>query len=280
MMKKRRLLVFSVLFLFSVFSIFSTFFVVHTYEKSESTQTIITESKQHLLDNVVAKQRNNRVNLLDSGSGISASENSRPPKDFIDVSSHNGYLSVEAYETMKNYGITGVVVKLTEGDSYRNPLAPEQVANAIQAGLKVSVYHYAWFNYAEDTEKEAYYLLAYLKELNLPYSTVVVNDSENPQMNLARVTENAQVFSQAIQAAGFSQVVHYSNLSWFTNGTLDLDVLGKENCWVAQWPQNPSENELLHTEKAAWQWASDLYFPEFTEKQFDINTDYLGIFTK
>ena len=176
-MKKRRLLVFSVLFVFSVFSIFSTFFVVHTYEKSESTQTIITESKQHLLDNVVAKQRNNRVNLLDSGSGISASENSRPPKDFIDVSSHNGYLSVEAYETMKNYGITGVVVKLTEGDSYRNPLAPEQVANAIQAGLKVSVYHYAWFNYAEDTEKEAHYLLAYLKELNLPYSTVVVNDS-------------------------------------------------------------------------------------------------------
>ncbi len=64
MMKKRRLLVFSVLFLFSVFS---TFFVVHTYEKSESTQTIIIESKQHLLDNVVAKQRNNRVNLLDSG---------------------------------------------------------------------------------------------------------------------------------------------------------------------------------------------------------------------
>lgn len=144
----------------------------------------------------------------------------------------------------------------------------------------MSVYHYAWFNYAEDTEKEAHYLLAYLKELNLPYSTVVVNDSENPQMNLARATENAQVFSQAIQAAGFSQVVHYSNLSWFTNGTLDLDVLGKENCWVAQWPQNPSENELLHTEKAAWQWASDLYFPEFTEKQFDINADYLGIFTK
>lgn len=98
----------------------------------------------------------------------------------------------------------------------------------------MSIYHYAWFNHAEDTKKEAHYLLAYLKELNLPYSTGVVNDSENLQMNLARATENARVFSHLIQAAGFSKVVHYSYLLWFTNGTLYWGVLGKENCWIAQ----------------------------------------------
>lgn len=86
---------------FLVFFLFSVFLVVHTYEKLESTQTMITESKQHLLGNVVEKEHNNQINLLDSASGISASENSRPPKDFIDVSSHNGHLSLEAYETMK-----------------------------------------------------------------------------------------------------------------------------------------------------------------------------------
>ncbi len=38
-----------------------------------------------------------------------------PPRvDFIDISSHNGEISVEQFQKMKNTGIKGVVVKLTE----------------------------------------------------------------------------------------------------------------------------------------------------------------------
>ncbi|MHC0371091.1 GH25 family lysozyme [Enterococcus faecalis] len=45
-----------------------------------------------------------------------------PPRvDFIDISSHNGEISVEQFQKMKNMGIKGVVVKLTEGTTYKNP---------------------------------------------------------------------------------------------------------------------------------------------------------------
>lgn len=54
-----------------------------------------------------------------------------PPRvDFINISSHNGEISVEQFQKMKNMGIKGVVVKLTEGTTYKNPLAPSQITNA------------------------------------------------------------------------------------------------------------------------------------------------------
>lgn len=69
-----------------------------------------------------------------------------PPRvDFIDISSHNGEISVEQFQKMKNMGVKGVVVKLTERTTYKNPLAPSQITNAKKAGLTVSTYHFSWF---------------------------------------------------------------------------------------------------------------------------------------
>ncbi|WP_438846011.1 GH25 family lysozyme [Enterococcus sp. AZ084] len=238
----------------------------------------ITEKNQHVLGSSSQFSESFTRSLTDD-SGISAAEPGRPAKDFIDISSNNGKISSEEFQTMKNYGIKGVVIKLTEGDSYKNPLAPEQIASAVAAGLKVSVYHYAWFNEEADTKGEAQFLLDYMKELNLPSSTVVVNDSENPKMNVDKVTDNALVFQKAIQQGGYQNVVHYSSASWFTENKLDMTRLGKENCWVAQWPYDPSDKNPLHTDTAAWQWASDLYFPEFPSRHFDVSSDYLKKFT-
>ncbi|MGX7274413.1 GH25 family lysozyme [Enterococcus haemoperoxidus] len=40
-------------------------------------------------------------------------------------------------------GIKGVVVKLTEGTTYKKTLAPSQVNIAKKAGLTVSTYHFS-----------------------------------------------------------------------------------------------------------------------------------------
>lgn len=58
-----------------------------------------------------------------------------PRTDFIDVSSHQGNISVAEYNNLKKYGVSGVVVKLTESTSYRNPYAKNQIDNAKAAGL-------------------------------------------------------------------------------------------------------------------------------------------------
>ena len=55
---------------------------------------------------------------------------------FIDISSHNGVISVSEFLSLKSQGITGVVVKLTEGTSYTNPYASSQISNAQAAGFE------------------------------------------------------------------------------------------------------------------------------------------------
>ncbi|WP_429976056.1 hypothetical protein [Enterococcus sp. DIV0086] len=60
---------------------------------------------------------------------------------------------------------------------------------------------------------------------------------------------------------------------------MKYDVLGEENSWVAEWTANPSANNLLLTDTAAWQWSSQGSFDFITESNFDFNVDYLGRFT-
>ena len=45
------------------------------------------------------------------------------PKSFVDVSSHNGDISIGDYRTLANKGVGGVVVKLTEDTWYKNQCA-------------------------------------------------------------------------------------------------------------------------------------------------------------
>ncbi|MBJ7652469.1 hypothetical protein HAU08_00695 [Weissella confusa] len=68
---------------------------------------------------------------------ISAGDSSRPRMDVVDISSHQGNVTVGMFNTMKKYGVKMIIVKLSEGNYYRNPYAAEQIANARAAGLRV-----------------------------------------------------------------------------------------------------------------------------------------------
>ncbi|WP_274598433.1 GH25 family lysozyme [Weissella confusa] len=57
--------------------------------------------------------------------------------DVVDISSHQGNVTVGMFNTMKKYGVKMIIVKLSEGNYYRNPYAAEQIANARAAGLRV-----------------------------------------------------------------------------------------------------------------------------------------------
>ncbi|MBC2826283.1 GH25 family lysozyme [Enterococcus faecalis] len=202
-----------------------------------------------------------------------------PRVDFIDISSHNGEISVEQFQKMKNMGIKGVVVKLTEGTTYKNPLAPSQINNAKKAGLTVSTYHFSWFENQQEAIDQANYYADYAEELGLSQNSVMVNDAETAPMINADATKVSVFFRDQLVKRGFKNVVHYSSASWFNNNWMEYDVLGKENSWVAEWPANPSANNLLHTDTAAWQWSSKGSFDFVPGINFDYNVDYLGRFT-
>lgn len=208
---------------------------------------------------------------------VQATNNNTPTKSFIDVSSHNGTISVEAYQSMKKYGVTGVVVKLTQGTWYTNEFAASQINNARAAGLKVSAYHYSEFITDAQAIAEASFFATTANALGLGKGTVMVNDIEEPKIaGKGDHTANSRAFAARLNQLGFGNVRHYVGLNWITSGRINAGALGNKNIWVAAYPYNLSQNNL-YTQYGAWQWNSRLRFPNINVN-FDISADYTGAF--
>ncbi|NQG96932.1 hypothetical protein HO675_02285 [Streptococcus suis] len=214
----------------------------------------------------------------------------QPSRIFIDVSSHNNYLSVEDYQKLSASGVAGVVVKLTEGTSYKNPFAQSQVSNALAAGLKVSVYHYSHFTSASDARAEATYFVEEARRLGLPNTTLMVNDIEEYKTR-ANINSNMKEWEKRMRELGFTNTIHYTGASWLDKnslgivGPIDTSLFGAENFWVAQYPYiNGMSPETaiqmsLHSQTAAWQFTSKAKLLP-THSNFDLNLDYSGRFTR
>ncbi|HEM4128637.1 TPA: GBS Bsp-like repeat-containing protein [Streptococcus suis] len=208
---------------------------------------------------------------------------------FIDVSSHNGTLSVADYKNLATNGISGVVVKLSEAVSYLNPYAEGQVKNALAAGLKVSVYHYSHFTSKEEAKAEAQYFVAAAKKLGLPTSTLMVNDIEE-QATRKNINENMKAWEEEMRRLGYSNLIHYTGASWLDDnslgvvGPIQTSQFGMSNFWVAQYPYStmtPAQamSMSLHARTAAWQYTSKAELLP-GRSFFDVNLDYTNRFTK
>ena len=135
------------------------------------------------------------------------------PKTFVDVSSHNGSISVNDYHTLANKGVGGVVVKLTEGTTYRNPYAEEQARNAQLAGLQVSAYAFSHYTNEEEARAEARYFASRAKSLNLSKNTVMVNDMEDPKMK-DNINPNTYAWADEMRKNGYTNLMYYTSASW------------------------------------------------------------------
>ena len=236
-------------------------------------EPIVDPNANHELGNTV----NTMLKSRSKADIITEDQKGRPKWDFIDVASYQSDLSVKDYEYMKKHGVTGVVVKLTEGTSYKNPYAQTQIENAKKAGLKVSTYHYSHFLTKEGAEAEAAYYAAEAKRLNLPSNTIMVNDIEE-NFN-AFSTQNSIFFANKLKDLGYPTTMHYSYASAFERGLLASEMLGAKNLWIAQYPYQPSDKNILHTAHSAWQWSSSMKFTEIKNKTFDVNMDHTGMFS-
>ncbi|CYV40285.1 autolysin AtlA [Streptococcus suis] len=226
-------------------------------------------------------------NVAQANTSISYTKTEIPR--FIDVSSHNGTLSVADYKTLAANGISGVVVKLSEAVSYLNPYAEGQVKNALAAGLKVSVYHYSHFTSKEEAKAEAQYFVAAAKKLGLPTSTLMVNDIEE-QATRKNINENMKAWEEEMRRLGYSNLIHYTGASWLDDnslgvvGPIQTNQFGMTNFWVAQYPYStmtPAQamSMSLHARTAAWQYTSKATLLP-GRSFFDVNLDYTNRFTK
>ena len=210
------------------------------------------------------------------------------PKTFIDVSSHNGDISVDDYRALARQGVGGVVVKLTEDTWYNNPKAPSQVRNAQIAGLQVSTYHFSRYTTEEEARAEARFYIQAAQKLNLPKSTVMVNDFEDSKM-LPNINRNTQAWVNEMRKHGYNNLMFYTSASWLDEnnigyrGPVSTSQFGIENFWVAQYPSTTltatsAKNMRYNAKTGAWQFSATANLLP-SKHVFDHSVDYTGRFT-
>ncbi|WP_455467575.1 GBS Bsp-like repeat-containing protein [Streptococcus salivarius] len=210
------------------------------------------------------------------------------PKTFIDVSSHNGDISVDDYRALARQGVGGVVVKLTEDTWYNNPKAPSQVRNAQIAGLQVSTYHFSRYTTEEEARAEARFYIQAAQKLNLPKSAVMVNDFEDSKM-LPNINRNTQAWVNEMRKHGYNNLMFYTSASWLDEnnlgyrGPVSTSQFGIENFWVAQYPSSTltatsAKNMRYNAKTGAWQFSATANLLP-GKHVFDHSVDYTGRFT-
>ena len=210
------------------------------------------------------------------------------PKSFVDVSSHNGDISIGDYRTLANKGVGGVVVKLTEDTWYKNPNAENQIRNAQAAGLQVSTYHFSRYTSEEAARAEARFYIAEAQRLNLPKNTLMVNDFEDAKMQ-PNINRNTQAWVDEMRKNGYTNLMFYTSASWLDEnnlrkkGPVNTAQFGLQNFWVAQYPSpklsvNDAKSLRYNGKAGAWQFTSQAELLP-GKHLFDHSVDYTGRFT-
>jgi GH25 family lysozyme M1 (1,4-beta-N-acetylmuramidase) len=212
-----------------------------------------------------------------------------PDIDFIDVSHHNSAsgLPLSFYQTIKKSGVKGVVVKVSEGSYYVDPSASVNIANARQAGLIVSAYHFARFKSDSEAKNEANWFDKKLKLVgfNKDKDGYVVVDVEDPSLSKdpSKLTQYVNTFIQQMNKLGYKRIDVYSGSSYY-NTKLQPKNLIVDKPWLAAYPANPIKNQptaKFTNGKGAWQWSQSYRFVGMSGYgYFDVNEDYAGKYTQ
>lgn len=203
---------------------------------------------------------------------------------FIDISSHNGNVSVADFEALKAQHITGVSIKLTEGTTYINPYAQSQITNAWAAGMKISAYHYSHYTNATEAAEEAAFFASVARDLGLSTDTLMVSDIEEEAM-IPNINNNMMAWTATLNDLGYHNTIYYTGARWldFRNGPIEVARFGAHNFWLAHYPlgytymtQEQAADYAYYSDFAAWQYTSSS--PKLA-RPLDENIDYSGRFT-
>ena len=251
----------------------------------------ISEEQSISSSETTAKPVTGSTTFFNTGSNAPAGRSTDvaiQPKSFVDVSSHNGDISIGDYRTLANKGVGGVVVKLTEDTWYNNPNAENQIRNAQAAGLQVSTYHFSRYTSEEAARAEARFYVAAAQRLNLPKNTLMVNDFEDAEM-LPNINQNTQAWVDEMRKNGYSNLMFYTSASWLDEnnlrkkGPVNTAQFGIQNFWVAQYPSpklsvNDAKGLRYNGKAGAWQFTSQAELLP-GKHLLDQSVDYTGRFT-
>lgn len=195
--------------------------------------------------------------------------------DMVDVSNHNGYMSVPEYNSMRTeFGVKAVTVKISEGATYKDPYAASNIANVQSAKLYVNGYHFAHYTTKTQAIAEGNFAGRTAKASGLPVGAVLAADVEADQGNVSKSANNANnlAFMKQVEKYGYRPDV-YTMGSWI--GTkMDLK---KGTGWPASYPYDATDKQW-YSWSHAWQFSSTAHF-RISSGNFDASQLYGTYYT-
>ena len=200
-------------------------------------KSIIKLACATMLTNAGVTLLSQMTRFSDSESIVQASSTSVVAKALgIDVAS---YQSADLTAHAKA-GSQFAIVKVSEGTSYRNPKAANQIKSAIANDMMPMAYHFATFSSSSSAAKrEAQYAISSAKALGLPAGSYLACDYETGQGNIItngkNVTAKAIIaFMDQIKAAGYQPLL-YASSSVLQNNINTPSIVNKypNSLWVA-----------------------------------------------
>ncbi|WP_267202224.1 GH25 family lysozyme [Limosilactobacillus kribbianus] len=207
---------------------------------------------------------------------INIGDSQYPRVDAVDISAYQAALTAANFVTLKNRGVKTIIVKLTEGTSYTNQYAWQQISNARSAGLNIQVYHYAHFGSYSAAVSEANHLADVMSSLGLSSSTRIYADMEDSTTKYSSVANDLRGFWAQLNNRGYTNHAVYASTSYDATYNVSSTV-GKNKTWIAQYVYSPSASNLLNRSYGAWQFNAHGKIPGYSG-ELDISIDYQSLF--
>lgn len=178
--------------------------------------------------------------------------------DGVDVSNHNGNMTVAEYVSMRNnYGVKEVTAKISEGTYYHDQYAANNIKNVQAAGLYINGYYFCRYTSVKEAKAEAQYAVQMAKQDGLPVNAVLCADIEaSQQRGLGTYTNSLAIeaMKQIVESAGYRFDVY--SMSSFGDTVIPWKYMG----WIANYPYNVTVDK--YTKGHAWQWTDKQRFKD------------------
>jgi lysozyme len=152
------------------------------------------------------------------------------------------------FAKMKADGISFVMIKATQGKSYKDAFYEKNVDDAQAVGLKVGAYHFFQAGSVADAQAELDHFITEIKGDGLTYPAVIDIESNPHGLSKSVLTDLTVLFLEGLEKAGFFAMLYTSK--GFFDHNLDADRLKPYAKWIARYYKE------LGMDSDMWQYTS------------------------
>jgi len=178
----------------------------------------------------------------------SMTTNTTSPKEItgVDVSKYQGQID---FNQLKAAGITYVFVKASEGNTYQDPTFAGNFAQAKQAGLIVSAYHFYETNDAPNSQLENFTQLVKLSSGDLP---PVVDIEKLHMQDDMMLMGNLQLYLNGLEKHYGVKPIIYTGLNFANQHVTEF---AQYPLWIAEYGRTQPTLPTGWSSWTFWQWS-------------------------